>query len=80
MEELCGYIFKSDSPSCGMTRVRVYGHGGMPARTGRGLFAEALIVPVTLVRHYVRRFKISYLAGQIYLSPHPKELALRNHV
>jgi uncharacterized protein YbgA (DUF1722 family)/uncharacterized protein YbbK (DUF523 family) len=221
-EELCGYILKNDSPSCGMARVRVYGPGGMPARTGRGLFAEALtlrfpslpieeegrlcdprlrenwiervfayrrlqslwnsrwtiqgliafhtahklillahspaayqslgrlvaqakalsrhelrrryhrefmealsipatrgrhtnvlqhmagyfkrqldeesrrelagliedykngevplIVPVTLVRHYVRRLKISYLEGQTYLSPHPKELALRNHV
>ena len=40
---LCGYILKSDSPSCGMERVRVYGVGGMPARSGRGLFAEALM-------------------------------------
>ena len=220
--ELCGYILKSDSPSCGMERVRIYGRGGMPARKGRGLFAAALleripqlpveeegrlcdprlrenwiervfafsrlrslcsrkwttgdlvgfhtahklavlahspeayrtlgrivarsgsvpgrelkalyqqefmgslktiatsgrhanvlqhmagyfkrdldeasrkeladliedyrkgqiplIVPVTLIRHYVRRFDVSYLAGQTYLNPHPKELALRNHV
>jgi uncharacterized protein YbgA (DUF1722 family)/uncharacterized protein YbbK (DUF523 family) len=42
-EGLRGYIFKSDSPSCGMERVRVYGSGGRPARTGRGLFADALI-------------------------------------
>jgi uncharacterized protein YbgA (DUF1722 family) len=39
-----------------------------------------LIVPITLVAHYVRRFDIEYLKGQIYLNPHPKELALRNHV
>ncbi len=220
--ELCGYLLKSDSPSCGMERVRVYGRGGTPARNGRGLFATALleripqlpveeegrlcdpglrenwvervfafsrlrslwnckwttgdlvgfhtanklavlahspedygllgrivaragtlsrcelktlyqrefmsslktiatrgrhanvlqhmagyfkrnldeasrkelagliedyrrgeiplIVPVTLIRHYVRRFEVSYLAGQTYLNPHPKELALRNHV
>ena len=39
-----------------------------------------LIVPLTLVRHYVRRFGIAYLQGQIYLNPHPKELMLRNHV
>ena len=39
-----------------------------------------LIVPVTLIRHYVRMFGISYLQGQVYLNPHPKELALRNHV
>jgi uncharacterized protein YbgA (DUF1722 family)/uncharacterized protein YbbK (DUF523 family) len=39
-----------------------------------------LVVPITLVRHHVRRLGVSYLAGQVYLSPHPKELALRNHV
>jgi uncharacterized protein YbgA (DUF1722 family)/uncharacterized protein YbbK (DUF523 family) len=39
-----------------------------------------LIVPITLVQHYVRRLKIDYLAGQVYLNPHPKELMLRNHV
>lgn len=38
-----------------------------------------LIAPVTLVRHYVRRFEVAYLAGQSYLEPHPKELMLRNH-
>jgi uncharacterized protein YbgA (DUF1722 family)/uncharacterized protein YbbK (DUF523 family) len=221
-KDLHGYILKSDSPSCGLLRVRVYGPGGMPKRVGRGLFAEALvarfpqlpieeegrlcdprlrenwiervfayrrilslwsnrwtlrsliafhaahklitlahspeayrelgrlvagaadiprsecrlryhdlfmsalavlatpgrhanvlqhmagyvreeldedsrrelsglindyrkgevplIVPLTLIKHYVRKFKISYLTGQVYLDPHPKELALRNHV
>ncbi len=39
-----------------------------------------LVVPVTLFRHHVRRCGISYLAGQTYLEPHPKELMLRNHV
>jgi len=39
-----------------------------------------LIVPITLIRHYVRRFDVTYLRGQIYLEPHPKELMLRNHV
>jgi uncharacterized protein YbbK (DUF523 family) len=42
-EDLSGYVLKKDSPSCGMERVRIYGHAGMPARDGRGLFAEALI-------------------------------------
>jgi uncharacterized protein YbgA (DUF1722 family)/uncharacterized protein YbbK (DUF523 family) len=221
-EDLSGYILKSDSPSCGMFRVRVYGSGGMPTRSGRGLFAgelarlfpdlpieeegrlcdphlrenwvdrvfayhglqslwrgrwtvgrlvefhtahklvvlahspgayrelgrlvaeaknlprgqlrqkyqaefmaalafpatrgrhanvlqhlagyfkkqmnEAsrlelrnliedyrkgetpLIVPLTLLRHFVREFGNAYLAGQVYLNPHPKELGLRNHV
>jgi len=39
-----------------------------------------LIVPLTLIRHYVRKHEIEYLAGQSYLEPHPKELMLRNHV
>jgi uncharacterized protein YbgA (DUF1722 family)/uncharacterized protein YbbK (DUF523 family) len=39
-----------------------------------------LVVPLTLIRHYVERLEIEYLAGQVYLEPHPKELMLRNHV
>jgi uncharacterized protein YbgA (DUF1722 family)/uncharacterized protein YbbK (DUF523 family) len=39
-----------------------------------------LIVPMTLMRHHVRVHDVSYLAGQLYLEPHPKELMLRNHV
>jgi len=221
-EDLCGYILKKDSPSCGMERVRVFDAQGVPSKSGRGLFAEALlrqfpnlpieeegrlsdprirenfvervfayrrlrslfaepwkvgdlvrfhtahklllmahspksyevlarlvaggkanprmtlreryeaefmgalrvmaptrrhanvlhhiigyfpkqldgdsrrellsviedyrkgllplVVPLTLIRHYVRRFNVTYLQGQVYLEPHPKELMLRNHV
>ena len=220
--DLCGYVLKRDSPSCGMERVRVHGPKGMPVRNGRGLFAEALlealpqlpveeegrlqdaalrenfverifayrrlrdclegrfrrgavvafhtahklqilahcpqsyarmgrlvaavsqleprafreryaeafmgalrkratrgrngnvlqhmagylregldpasrqelselirdyrrglvplVVPLTLIRHHARRFRVAYLLGQVYLDPHPKELMLRNHV
>src|SRR5579864_8890570 len=42
-EELCGYVLKKNSPSCGMERVRVYGRSGMPTRDGTGLFADALM-------------------------------------
>jgi uncharacterized protein YbgA (DUF1722 family)/uncharacterized protein YbbK (DUF523 family) len=38
-----------------------------------------LIVPITLVNHYVRKYQQSYLARQHYLNPHPIELKLRNH-
>jgi len=221
-EDLCGYILKKDSPSCGMERVRVYAASGIPTKSGRGLFAEALlqryphlpveeegrlndpvlresfiervfayrrlrsffagrwrlgdlvgfqtahklqlmahspkaygelgrlvatakdlpraglregyeagfmgalatpakprrnvnvmqhmagyfkkqldgasrqellaliedyrtglvpfVVPLTMIQHYVRRFGVTYLSGQTYLQPHPKELMLRNHV
>jgi len=39
-----------------------------------------LVVPVTLLRHHVRAHSIGYIANQVYLNPHPKELMLRNHV
>ena len=39
-----------------------------------------LVVPVTLLRHYVRKYKVAYLARQVFLHPHPVELMLRNHV
>jgi uncharacterized protein YbgA (DUF1722 family)/uncharacterized protein YbbK (DUF523 family) len=39
-EELCGFIFKSDSPSSGMERVKIYSGKGMAAKTGVGLFAR----------------------------------------
>jgi uncharacterized protein YbgA (DUF1722 family)/uncharacterized protein YbbK (DUF523 family) len=41
-EDLSGYVFKKDSPSCGLFRVRVYDGDRAPSRTGRGLFAKAL--------------------------------------
>lgn len=39
-----------------------------------------LIVPVTLMNHFVRKYNQPYLASQWYLNPHPMELKLRNHV
>jgi uncharacterized protein YbgA (DUF1722 family)/uncharacterized protein YbbK (DUF523 family) len=39
-----------------------------------------LLVPVTLVNHYVRKYREPYLLKQYYLNPHPIELQLRNHV
>ena len=38
-----------------------------------------LVVPLTLVKHYVRKYDQSYLKEQYYLDPHPVELKLRNH-
>ncbi len=39
-----------------------------------------LIVPITLLNHYVSKYKKPYLEEQYYLNPHPMELNLRNHV
>lgn len=44
----------------------------------RGLLP--LIVPITLIAHFVRKHDIQYIKDQVYLSPHPRELMLRNHV
>jgi uncharacterized protein YbgA (DUF1722 family)/uncharacterized protein YbbK (DUF523 family) len=39
-EDLCGFIFKSDSPSSGMERVKVYDQNGVPQKVGVGIFAR----------------------------------------
>lgn len=38
-----------------------------------------LIVPVTLMNHFVRKYSQPYLSDQTYLHPHPLDLQLRNH-
>ena len=40
-ENLCGFIFKKDSPSSGLYRVKVYSEQGMPRNIGIGMFAQA---------------------------------------
>jgi uncharacterized protein YbgA (DUF1722 family)/uncharacterized protein YbbK (DUF523 family) len=52
--------------------------GDVIADYRRGLVP--LVVPLTLLGHHVRRQRVSYLAEQVYLNPHPRELMLRNHV
>ena len=37
-----------------------------------------LIVPITLLKHHFRRHPDPYIERQVYLTPHPKELMLRN--
>ncbi len=72
LQHMAGYFKKSlDATSRAelQTAIEDYRLGLVP-----------LIVPVTLVRHHVRVHDVEYLAGQIYLAPHPKELMLRNHV
>lgn len=39
-----------------------------------------LVAPIVLLRSLVRTKGITYLEGQTYLYPHPKEMMLRNHV
>lgn len=41
--DLCGYVLKKDSPSCGVERVKIYASNHVPARDGVGVFAEVLL-------------------------------------
>jgi uncharacterized protein YbgA (DUF1722 family)/uncharacterized protein YbbK (DUF523 family) len=51
---------------------------GMIADYAAGLVP--LVVPITLINHYVARFDVTDVRDQVYLRPHPKELMLRNRV
>jgi len=48
-DDLSGFVFKKDSPTCGVERVKVYGIGGVPERSGRGLFADAVMTRFPLL-------------------------------
>ncbi len=47
--DLDGYVLKKDSPSCGLMRVKVYLESGPAARSGRGLFTDALVAALPLL-------------------------------
>jgi uncharacterized protein YbgA (DUF1722 family)/uncharacterized protein YbbK (DUF523 family) len=42
-EELCGFIFKSRSPSSGISGIKVYTPSGMPSHRGTGIFGGAFM-------------------------------------
>ncbi len=72
MQHMMGYFKKQLSPEEKAELLEVIGQ-----------YHEALVpllVPLTLLRHYVRKYDQQYLQGQVYLSPHPAQLMLRNHV
>ncbi len=49
-DDLCGYILKKDSPSCGMERVKVFNDKGTHAeRKGSGVFARILMQRLPLL-------------------------------
>ena len=71
LQHIAGY-FKKLLDSCDRQEIN-------KVITGYRAGYVPLIVPVTLLRHHVRRHGIGYLAQQTYLDPHPTELMLRNH-
>jgi uncharacterized protein YbbK (DUF523 family) len=48
-DALVGFVLKKDSPTCGLERVKVHGTAGMPMKSGRGLFAHALVTRFSLL-------------------------------
>jgi uncharacterized protein YbbK (DUF523 family) len=48
-EDLCGFIFKSKSPSCGMERVKVHTEKGMLVKKGVGVFAKVFMEHFPLI-------------------------------
>ncbi len=71
LQHMMGYFKKQLSAEEKSELLEVIGqyHGGL----------TPLLVPLTLLRHYVRKYDQQYLKEQIYLSPHPAQLMLRNH-
>lgn len=47
--DLCGYVLKADSPSCGMERVRVHGRAAGRRKQGVGAFARVLMERLPLL-------------------------------
>ncbi len=72
LQHIAGYFKKLLSPEekAELVEVVAHYHGGL----------VPLIVPITLLQHYVRKYQEPYLMKQYYLNPHPLELLLRNHV
>jgi len=72
LDHIMGYFKKDLSPDEKQELIEViheYRRGLIP-----------LIVPVTLMNHYIRKYDEAYLKEQAYLNPHPLELQLRNHI
>jgi uncharacterized protein YbgA (DUF1722 family) len=72
LQHMLGYFkqhLDRDSRAELLALIQDYGRGHVP-----------LVVPLTLFAHHIRRCGVAYLAGQVYLQPHPAELMLRNRV
>lgn len=72
LQHIMGYFKKqlsADEKQELLELINLYRDGHVP-----------LIVPITMMNHYVRKYDQAYLKQQYYLNPHPVELHLRNHV
>ncbi len=72
MQHMLG-LFKRDLDARSRAELQMHVEDYRQGRT-------PLVVPLTLIAHYVRILDVKFLKDQHYLQPHPRELALRNHV
>jgi uncharacterized protein YbgA (DUF1722 family)/uncharacterized protein YbbK (DUF523 family) len=49
LPDLCGYVLKKNSPSCGMARVKTYTEAGLPTGRASGAYAAGLMTRQTLL-------------------------------
>ena len=69
---LLGYLKKScsaDDKAEVVACIEAYRQGVVP-----------LVVPLTLFKHYFRRYPLPWVLEQTYLQPYPAELRLQNHI
>ena len=71
LQHMMGYFKKElsgDEKQELLETIQLYRQGHYP-----------FVVPMTLMNHYVRKYDQTYLKDQVFLTPHPVELHLRNH-
>lgn len=69
---LLGYMKKSLDSACKqelLEGIEQYRLGQVP-----------LVVPLALLKHYLKRYGSEYVCEQTYLNPYPHELGLRNYI
>ena len=72
MQHILGYFkrhLETDEKQEVLELIEYYRQGLVP-----------LIVPLTLLNHFIRKYDQPYLRQQYYLNPHPKELKLLNQI
>jgi uncharacterized protein YbbK (DUF523 family) len=77
---LCGFIFKSRSPSCGKSGVEVFDEKGIPAKDGVGLFAKVFMEHFPLLpvededgmREPAHRRAFLHSIFMVHQKPHPQ--------
>jgi uncharacterized protein YbbK (DUF523 family) len=63
-EDIRGFIFKSDSPSCGIKKVKIYNEKSMPVKVGTGIFAQIFIKHFPSLRYKMKKVFMIHVRGR----------------